>query len=71
MREFVSLLLVVLLALLVRKLIWCLRWLWCYHRGRETPAPIPFLPRLAGRNFDAHVRQARPTEPPAGEREEP
>ena len=38
MREFVSLLLVVLLALLVRKLIWCLRWLWCHHRGRETPA---------------------------------
>lgn len=71
MREFVSLLLVVLLALLVRKLIWCLRWLWCHHRGRETPAPIPFLPRRAGRNFDTHVRQARPAEPPAGEREEP
>ena len=71
MREFVSLLLVVLLALLVRKLIWCLRWLWCYHRGRETPAPVPFLPGRGGRNFDAPGRQARPTEPPAGEREEP
>ena len=59
MREFVSLLLVVLLALLVRKLIWCLRWLWCHHRGRETPAPISFLPRRTGETFDAHVRRAR------------
>lgn len=71
MREFVSLLLVVLLALLVRKLIWCLRWLWCHHRGRETPAPIPFLPRRAGEAFEKRVRQARGKEPPAGEREEP
>ena len=59
MREFVSLLLLALLVLLVRKLAWCLRWLWCHYHGRETPEPIPFLPRRAGRNFDAHVRQAR------------
>ena len=40
-------------------LIWCLRWLWCYYHGRETPAPISFLPRRTGERFDAHVRQAR------------
>lgn len=59
MREFASLLLLVLLILLARKLVWCLRWLWRYCRGRETPDPIPFLPRRAGRNFEEHVRQAR------------
>ena len=59
MREFVSLLLLALLVLLVQKLAWCLRWLWCYYRGRETPAPISFLPRRTGERFDQHVRQAR------------
>lgn len=48
-----------LLALLIRKLIWCLRWLWRYYHGRETPAPISFLPRRTGERFDQHVRQAR------------
>lgn len=59
MREFASLLLLVLLILLVRKLVWCVRWLWRYYHGRETPDPIPFLPRRAGRNFEEHVRRAR------------
>ena len=59
MREFASFLLLVLLILLARKLVWCVRWLWCYYHGRETPDPIPFLPRRAGRNFEEHVRQAR------------
>ena len=45
MREFASLLLLVLLILLARKLVWCVRWLWRYYHGRETPEPIPFLPR--------------------------
>ena len=46
-----------ILLLLVRKLIWCFRWLWCYHHGRQTPEPISFLPRRSGRTFDEHVDQ--------------
>lgn len=57
--ELVNLAGLLLLALLLRKLAWCLRWLWCYYRGRETPAPISFLPRRTGERFDQHVRQAR------------
>ena len=55
---------IALLALLLRKLVWCLRWLWCYYRGRETPAPIAFLPRRTGETFEEHVRQARAEEEP-------
>lgn len=57
--ELVNILLIALLLLLVRKLIWCLRWLWCYYHGRETPAPISFFPRRTGETFDGHVRRAR------------
>ena len=57
--KLLNILLVVLLLLLVRKLIWCLRWLWCYYHDKETPAPIPFFPRRTGETFDGHVRQAR------------
>ena len=41
------------------KLAWCIRWLWCYYHGRETPEPISFLPHRSGKDFDEHVRQAR------------
>ena len=57
--ELVNILLIALLLLLVRKLIWCLRWLWCYYHDKETPAPIPFFPRRTGETFDGHVRRAR------------
>ena len=52
-----GLLILVLLALL-RKLIWCLRWLWCYYHGKEVPEPIGFLPHRSGDRFDRHVTQA-------------
>ena len=35
---------VIVLLLLLRKLIWCLRWLWCWKHDRETPPPIGWLP---------------------------
>lgn len=54
--NLVKLLLAVLLLLLLRKLAWCLRWLWCYYRGRETPEPVPFLPRRSGDTFRGHLR---------------
>ena len=57
--ELVNILLIALLLLLVRKLIWCLRWLWCYYHGRETPAPISFFPRRTVETFEGHVRQTR------------
>ena len=44
-----------LLLLLLRKLIWCLRWLWCWKRGVDTPAPIGWLPSRDGGRFDAHL----------------
>ena len=47
--------LIIVLLLLLRKLIWCLRWLWCYYHGREVPEPIPFLPQRSGRVFDRHL----------------
>ena len=48
---------VIALALLLRKLIWCLRWLWCWKHDRETPPPIGWLPRRDGGRFDAHVQK--------------
>ena len=60
--ELVNILLVALLLLLVRKLIWCLRWLWCWYHGQETPDPISFLPGRTGETFEGHVRQARDEE---------
>lgn len=53
--ELVNILLAVLLLLLLRKLIWCLRWLWCYYHGRETPAPISFFPCRSGEAFRGHL----------------
>ena len=50
--------LIILLLLLLRKLIWCLRWLWCYYHGKETPAPITFIPQQSGRVFERHVADA-------------
>ena len=29
---------VIVLLLLLRKLIWCLRWLWCWKHGPGDPA---------------------------------
>lgn len=55
--ELLNLLLAAILLLLLRKLIWCFRWLWCYHHGKETPAPISFLPRRSGETFAEHVDQ--------------
>ena len=51
--ELINLAGIALLALLIRKLVWCLRWLWCYYHGKETPEPVSFLPRLrrTGRLF--------------------
>lgn len=48
---------VLILLLLGRKLVWCLRWLWCRKRGRETPPPIGWLPARDGGRFDAHVER--------------
>jgi len=50
--------LIILLLLLLRKLIWCLRCLWCYYHGKEMPAPITFIPQQSGRVFDRHVADA-------------
>lgn len=53
--EIINLALILLLALLLRKLVWCLYWLWCYYHGRETPEPISFLPRRSGETFRGHL----------------
>ena len=50
--ELINLAGIALLALLIRKLVWCLRWLWCYYHGQETPEPISFLPRRTGETFE-------------------
>lgn len=56
--------LILVLVLLVRKLVWCLRWLWCYYHGREVPDPISWIPMQSGRVFDSHL-------PDREEKEEP
>lgn len=56
--KWLSLGLTILLVLLLRKLIWCLRWLWCYYHGKEAPEPISFLPQQSGRIFESHIRDA-------------
>ena len=48
---------VIVLLLLLRKLIWCLRWLWCWKHDRETPPPIGWLPSRDGGRFDAHMQK--------------
>ena len=55
--ELINILLIALLLLLVRKLIWCLRWLWCYYHGKETLAPISFFPRRTGEGFQGHIQR--------------
>ena len=57
--ELISLAGIALLALLIRKLVWCLRWLWCHYHGQETPEPVSFLPRRTGETFEERIRQAR------------
>ena len=54
--KLINILLIALLLLLVRKLAWCLRWLWCYYHGKETPEPISFLPGRTGETFAGHMR---------------
>ena len=53
--KIVNAVLIIVLLLLVRKLVWCLRWLWCYYHGREVPEPISFLPQQSGRVFEGHL----------------
>jgi hypothetical protein len=48
--------LLVLLLVLLRKLIWCLRWLWCYTRGKELPEERSLLPQQSGDLFEKHIR---------------
>ena len=50
--ELINLAGIALLALLIRKLVWCLRWLWCHYHGQETP-------RRTGETFEERIRQAR------------
>ena len=44
MLKAINILGVLALFLLLRKLIWCLRWLWCWKHDREPPPPIGWLP---------------------------
>lgn len=57
MLKAINILGVLALFLLLRKLIWCLRWLWCWKHDRETPPPIGWLPSRDGGRFDAHVQK--------------
>ena len=57
--ELLNLFLVAVLLLLLRKLVWCLRWLWCYYHGQEPPAPIASIPRRTGDTFAGHIRRER------------
>ena len=57
--ELLNILLIALLLLLLRKLIWCLRWLWCYYHGKETLAHISFFPRRTGEGFQGHIQRTR------------
>lgn len=59
-----NIVMLLLLALLLRKLIWCLRWLWCYYHGQEPPAPIGWLPQRSGTQFDSHVQGGQEDDPP-------
>lgn len=53
--KVIRLALAILLLLLLRKLLWCLRWLWCYYHDKEVPAPISFLPQRSGSIFEGHL----------------
>jgi hypothetical protein len=54
--KIVNAALIAVLLLLARKLVWCLRWLWCYYHGREVPDPIGWLPSRSGERFDRHLQ---------------
>lgn len=58
MREFLNIVLVAVLLLVLRKLSWCIRWLWAYYHQRPVPDPISFLPVRSGEGFDRHVQRA-------------
>lgn len=55
---FVNALLILVLLALLRQLIWCVRWLWCYYHGKDVPDPIAFLPHRSGRGFEQRVEDA-------------
>lgn len=60
--ELVNIALLAILFLLVRKLIWCVKWLWCYYHGQEVPDPITFLPQQTGQVFEGHIQRGRDDE---------
>lgn len=60
--EIINIVLIALLLLLVRKLVWCLRWLWCYYHGKDTPEPISFIPHRTGEAFDRHIQRGNEEE---------
>lgn len=51
-------LLILILVAALRKLVWCLRWLWCYYHGKDVPDPIVFLPQRSGRGFEQRLQDA-------------
>ena len=53
--KIIQIALTILLVLLLRKLLWCVRSLWCYYHGQELPEPITFLPQQSGRVFERHL----------------
>ncbi|MDD3346374.1 hypothetical protein [Oscillibacter sp.] len=55
--KWINLTLAVLLLVLARKLLWCVRWLWRYYHGREVPPPIGWLPGRSGEGFAAHIQR--------------
>lgn len=66
--KLLTLLLAVILLLLLRKLFWCLRWLWRYYHGKELPEPISILPQRSGRVFQGHLHQTpEPSAEPDGQ----
>lgn len=67
--NLLKLALLVLLLLLLRKLFWCLRWLWCYYHGKALPEKISFLPQRSGKVFAGHLPQTQV--PPAALSAEP
>ena len=58
--RIIKLALWILLLLLVRKLVWCIRWLWCYRHGREVPEPISFIAETGAVNDSAASNTAAP-----------
>lgn len=60
--KWINLLGAVVLVLLLRKLAWCLWWLWCYYHGRDLPRPISLLPSRTGELFERHIDKTRDEE---------